>query len=254
MMTQVCIAGYIPKLLCLRDLYECLPCGIDTSANRQKKQTPARQIHQVKLLLRRKGCKKTMSPAESLSASTRIILGTLILSLALLVLAGGWTIPYTFESFSILYKFGMEKTYLRSGKIIGITTAVLVFFQVILASRFRIFEQVFSVKRLLALHRINGMTIAFLVICHPLLIKVSENFTLSLTAIFRNYFKLPYAKWVLLHRFTATLALLMMPAHILFVSESFKSGIPLNAALVIFSLNLLMTIRVWLRKHLQKAQ
>jgi predicted ferric reductase len=277
MMTQVCIAGYIPKLLCLRDLYECLPCGIDTSANRQKKQTPARQIHQVKLLLRRMGCKKTMSPAESLSASTRIILGTLILSLALLVLAGGWTIPYTFESFSILYKFGMEKTYLRSGKIIGITTAVLVFFQVILASRFRIFEQVFSVKRLLALHRINGMTIAFLVICHPLLIKVSENFTsytfekkyypeflgialltvlllLSLTAIFRNYFKLPYAKWVLLHRFTATLALLMMPAHILFVSESFKSGIPLNAALVIFSLNLLMIIRVWLRKHLQKAQ
>ena len=218
-----------------------------------------------------------MSPAESLSATTRIILGTLIVSLALLVLAGGWTIPYTFESFSILYKFGMEKTYLRSGKVIGITIVVLVFFQVILASRFIIFAQVFSVKRISALHRINGMAITFLVICHPLLIKASENFTpytfekkyypeflglalltvlllLGLTAIFRNFFKLSNAKWLLLHRFSVTLVLLMMPAHILYVSESFKSGIPRKAALVIFSLNLLMIIRFWLRKHPQKAK
>lgn len=218
-----------------------------------------------------------MSPAESLSATTRIILGTLIVSLALLVLAGGWTIPYTFESFSILYKFGMEKTYLRSGKVIGITIVVLVFFQVILASRFIIFAQVFSVKRISALHRINGMAITFLVICHPLLIKASENFTpytfekkyypeflgialltvlllLGLTAIFRNFFKLSNAKWLLLHRFSVTLVLLMMPAHILYVSESFKSGIPRKAALVIFSLNLLMIIRFWLRRHPQKAK
>lgn len=218
-----------------------------------------------------------MSPAESLSATTRIILGTLIVSLALLVLAGGWTIPYTFESFSILYKFGMEKTYLRSGKVIGITIVVLVFFQVILASRFIIFAQVFSVKRISALHRINGMAITFLVICHPLLIKASENFTpytfekkyypeflgialltvlllLGLTAIFKNFFKLSNAKWLLLHRFSVTLVLLMMPAHILYVSESFKSGIPRKAALVIFSLNLLMIIRFWLRKHPQKAK
>ena len=46
----------------------------------------------------------------------------------------------------------------------------------------------------------------------------------------------------------------MMPAHILYVSESFKSGIPRKAALVIFSLNLLMIIRVWLRKYQIKAK
>ena len=111
-----------------------------------------------------------MNPAESLSVTTRIILGALIFSLALLVLAGGWTIPYTFESFSILYKFGMAKTYLRSGKVIGITIVVLLFFQVILASRFIIFAQVFSAKRISALHRINGMVITFLVICHTFII------------------------------------------------------------------------------------
>lgn len=218
-----------------------------------------------------------MSPKGSLSPKARIVLGTILVVSALLVLAGGWTIPYTFESFSILYKFGMAKTYLRSGKVIGITIVVLVFFQVILASRFIIFAQVFSAKRISALHRINGMAITFLVICHPLLIKASENFTpytfekkyypeflgialltvlllLGLTAIFRNFFKLPYAKWVLLHRFSATLALLIMPGHILYVSESFKSGIPRQAALVIFSLNLLMIIRVWLRKYQIKAK
>ena len=197
--------------------------------------------------------------------------------LAVLLLTGGWIIPFTFESSSILYKFGMEKTYLRSGKVIGITIALLVFFQVILASRLTIFEQVFTVKRLFSLHRINGMAIAFLVLSHPLLIKASESFTpytfekkyypeflgvsmfvvmlvLALTAIFRNFFNLSYTRWLLLHRLSATLLLFLMPTHILFVSETFKSGIPRNAALVIFSLNLLMIARVWLRGLMQKAR
>ncbi len=218
-----------------------------------------------------------MGSSGSLSATTRVFLGTSIVVLAVLLLTGGWTIPYIFESSSILYKFGMEKTYLRGGKVIGITIALLVFFQVILAFRLTIFEQVFSAKRLFSLHRINGMAIAFLVISHPLMIKASESFTpytfekkyypeflgvsmlvviliLAFTAIFRNFFKLSYARWLLLHRFSATLVLLLMPTHILFVSETFKSGIPRKAALVIFSLNLLMITRVWLRGFMQKAR
>ena len=212
-----------------------------------------------------------------LSATTRVLLATIIALLALLLLVGGWAIPFKFESQSILYKFGMEKTYLRSGKIIGISTAMLVFFQVLLASRITIFEQVFSVKRLLPMHRINGMAIAFLVIFHPLLIKASENFTpytfekkyypeflgialltvlltVSLTAIFRNFFKFSYTSWLLLHRLGVTLILLIMPTHILFVSETFKSGIPRKAALVIVSFNLFMITRIWLRRLLQKAK
>jgi len=218
-----------------------------------------------------------MNSSGSLSATARAILGTIIVFLALLVLAGGWSIPFTFESSSILYKFGMEKAYLRSGKVIGITTAVLVFFQVILASRFTLFEQVFSVKRLLSLHRINGMAIALLVVLHPLLIKASENFTpytfakkyypeflgiamltvfllLALTAIFRNFFRFSYAGWLLLHRFSATLALLLMPAHILYVSDTFKTGIPRNGALFILSLNLIMLTGIWWRRLLQKEK
>ena len=218
-----------------------------------------------------------MGPSELLSSKTRVILGTGIAMLALLLLAGGWAIPFHFESQSILYKFGLEKTFLRSGKIIGITIALLVFFQIILASRFTIFEQIFSVKRLLSLHRINGMAITFLILSHPLLIKASEKFTpytfekkyypefigmallallllVSLIAIFRNFIKMPYTWWLFLHRLGVTLALLLIPTHILFVSETFKSGTPLSAALIVFSLNLLMITRIWLRRLSQKSQ
>ena len=211
-----------------------------------------------------------MNSKENLSETTLRSLGIIIVFLAILLLAGGWIIPFKFESFSILYKFGMEKTYLRSGKVVGITTALLLFFQVVLASRFKIFEQVFSVKRLLSLHRFNGMTITFLVLSHPLLIKASENFTpytfekkyypeflgmcvlailllLSIAAIFRKFIKISYGKWLILHRLGATLVLFFMPTHILFVSETFKSGIPRNGALMIFSLNFFMVMLIWVQ-------
>ena len=212
-----------------------------------------------------------MRSTGSLTPATQFVLGIAIVFFAILLLAGGWVIPYKFESFSILYKFGMEKTYLRSGKVISITVALLLFFQVVLVSRFRIFEQVFSAKRLLSLHRFNGMTITFLVLSHPLLIKASENFTpytfekkyypeflgmgvlailllLSITAIFRKFFKMSYGKWLLMHRLGATLVLFIMPLHILFVSETFKSGLPRKAALVIFSLNFLMIMLIWIQR------
>ena len=216
-----------------------------------------------------------MSTTKSLPVAIRLVLATIIVMLALLVLVGGWTIPFTFESSSILYKFGLEKTYLRSGKVIGISAAILLFFQLFPASRFTVLEQVFSIKSLGSLHRINGMTITILVLSHPLLIKASENFTpytfekkyypeflgmallavllvLAVTAMFRNFLKLSHAGWLQLHRLSATLALVLLPAHILYVSETFKSGIPRKAALVIFCLNLLMISRVWLRGLLQK--
>ena len=70
-----------------------------------------------------------MSPARLPTAKSRFILGTFMVLLAFLLLAGGWAIPFEYESFSILYKFGRAKVYLRSGKIIGITILLLIFYQ-----------------------------------------------------------------------------------------------------------------------------
>lgn len=214
-----------------------------------------------------------MSSSKKNSAAIRLVFGPVIVMVALLLLAAGWLIPFQYESFSILYKFGLEKTFLRSGKVIGITIVLLIFYQLLLASRFALFEWLFSVKPLFTLHRINGMVIAFLAAVHPLLIKASENFTpytldkkyypefvgigllfillvVSLTAVFRNNIKIAYKKWLLGHRLGVTLVLGLMPVHVLFVSETFKSGIPRTAALAVFSLNLLLIGRIWLRRIL----
>jgi len=218
-----------------------------------------------------------MNTPEPPAGKSRHFTGLFLIILALLLLAGGWTIPFSFESFSILYKFGLQKTLLRSGKVVGISIVLLVFYQLLLASRFRVLEQVFSARQLFSAHRLNGRLIAGLVLSHPLLIKASENFTpytfekkyypeflgiallgvlllLSLTAIFKGFFRLPHNTWLLLHRSSATLVILLLPAHILYVSETFKSGIPNYAGVVIFCLNLALVIRIWLRRRNAKAK
>jgi len=217
-----------------------------------------------------------MAATRSYTLRNRVFLGTLVILLAMALLAGSWSIPFHYESFSILYKFGKLKIYLRYGKLIGITIALLLLFQVLLASRLKILEQIFSVKILFMLHRINGIVIACLIAVHPVLIKASENFTpytfvkkyypefvgmglflvlltLSVTAISRNFFKVPYKRWRLLHRLGATTALLLLPGHVLFVSDTFKSaGLPRSAAIIIFSLNLLFIVYIWLKRFFQK--
>ena len=217
-----------------------------------------------------------MPVSQSFALKNRVLLGTLVVLLAMVLLAGGWSIPFHYESFSILYKFGKLKLYLRYGKVLGITIALLLFFQVLLASRVKILVQIFSAKNVLMLHRINGFIISCLILAHPVLIKASENFTpytlgkkyypefvgigllfvlitLSVTAIFRSFFKMDYNQWRLLHRLGATMALLILPGHVLFVSDTFKSaGVPREAAIVVFSLNLLFITYIWLKRFFQK--
>ena len=77
--------------------------------------------------------------------------------------------------------------------------------------------------------------------------------TVSVTAISSNFLKMPYSRWRLLHRLGATAALLILPGHVLFVSDSFKSaGVPRTAALTVFSLNILFIVYVWLKRFFQK--
>lgn len=212
-----------------------------------------------------------MLPQNEIPIAIRLISGAIIVLLALLLLVGGWVIPFQYESFSILYKFGTEKTFLRSGKMVGITLALLLFFQIVLASRFTFFERIFSVKVELQLHRINGVIIACLAILHPLLIKASENFTpytfekkyypeflgivllsiiliVSGTAFFRSFLKISYKSWLYIHRLGATFVLMLLPSHILWVSETFNKGLPRNGAVVIFSLALFLAVRIWLKR------
>jgi predicted ferric reductase len=134
-------------------------------------------------------------------------------------------------------------------------------------------ERIFSQKRLLAIHRFNGFLMTLLVLVHPVLIKGSENFTaytfaskyypefvgiglmvviltVSMVAIFRERIGTTYGTWLFWHRFGATMILLIVPLHVLWVSDTFKGGLPRNAALVICGLNVLLLLRIWLRRIL----
>lgn len=214
-----------------------------------------------------------MDSIKYFSPAKRLVLGLVLVILAMLLLVAGWTVPFQFESSSILYKFGIQKVLLRSGKIVGITVAVLLFYQILLVSHLKFMEQIFIQKRLLALHRFNGFLVALLVLVHPVLNKASENFTaymfeskyypefvgiglmlviltVAILAFFRERLGTYYGKWLLLHRIGATMILLILPLHVLWVSDTFKGGLPRNAALGIFGLNLLLLLRIWLRRIL----
>jgi predicted ferric reductase len=212
-----------------------------------------------------------MHASEVFPLKTRMALGGTCILMALSVIAGAWTIPFLFESPSIFYKFGIDKIFLRFGKILGITTAVLVFFQVLLVSRLKFLDRIFSLNRLLFFHRLNGIAIACLASFHPILIIASENFTiypfekrywpeflgvgvlsfilvLVTTANWRLMFNFAYNKWLRFHRFGTITAIMLMTIHILFVSESFKSGLPHTFILVAAGTSFMLILRIWYRR------
>ena len=218
---------------------------------------------------------EAMPPSKSFPFQTRFLLGTLLVLLALALLAGGWAIPFKYPSFSILYKFGRLKLFLRYGKVIGISVALLLFFQVVLAARLKMLERIFSAKVLFFLHRLNGFIITCVIGAHPVLIKASDNFipytfskkyypefvgigllfillTVSAAAIFRNFLRMPQARWRLLHRLGATLVLIVLPFHVLFVSDTFEAaGPPRYGAVTLFGLNFLFILFIWIKRLLK---
>lgn len=205
------------------------------------------------------------------SLRTRIFLGSISMLLVLLVMVSAWTIPFLFESPSIFYKFGIYKTLLRSGKVLGLTAATLLFFQVVLVSRLRLLDRIFSLNRLYNFHRINGVIIACLAMLHPFCIIAAEKFTLFpfekrywpeflgtavlvvlvfivITAIWRPLFGIAYELWRQFHRTITPAATAAMTIHILYVSETFTSGPPRFLVLTAAACNLLLFLRLWARR------
>jgi predicted ferric reductase len=214
---------------------------------------------------------KSMNSSAVFTLRTRIVLGGACIFLALLLIASVCTIPFVFESPSIFYKFGINKTFLRCGKVFGVTAAFLVFFQVLLVSRLKILDRIFSLNRIYIFHRINGMAIASLALMHPILVMAAENFTifpfeirywpeflgvgllvfigmLIITANWSLNFGFAYDKWLRFHRLGTLLAIALLLVHILFVSEIFKSGLPLALVFVAAGINLLLISRLWYRR------
>ena len=188
-----------------------------------------------------------LSPAQ-----TRLY-GLMFVSLLLVILAGAISIPFYFESTSILYQFGINRTLLRSGQMIGLTAACLVMLQSVLSTRIKLLDRIFALNNLMIVHRIGGMAIAGCALIHPVLVFLPENMThipfsfrywpeyvglflmvmivgIVGVALIRSKIGLAFHQWRIMHQWATFVAGAALFVHVLSVSESFKSGPPRTAA------------------------
>lgn len=186
----------------------------------------------------------------------------------ILVVVGALSVPFIYESQTLWYKLGLDKTLLRVGKMAGLFSSVLLLVQVLLAVRGEFLEDLWGIRTLMLYHRINGLIVLFFACIHVLLILVPEgmgNLPLGMkylpemvgvillfvvlfmviSAYFREQLGLMYVKWRRLHRFLGYSLLFLMSAHILFVSESFEQNLPrvLFLALVLGLLGTVLLIK-----------
>ena len=188
------------------------------------------------------------------SRTARIVWGLFIITAAILVLSGAVYLPYLFESQTLRYQFGMSRTLLRIGHVMGTVAGVFIFIQPVLISRIKILDRIFSINRLLRQHRINAAVILFLACSHFLLIfgvlgkeilavdvRQWPEFTglillimlagIVFSGFFRGYIGVPFRIWMFFHRVFTPAAILLLCIHVYFVSETFRYG---NAKIVLF--------------------
>lgn len=190
-----------------------------------------------------------MSQPVVFSKRSRIFRGLLYIVVVLSLLAGAASIPFLFESQSILYKLGADKTLLRTGKVMGMTAAALLIVQLVLSSRLKFLDHIFALNRMYRFHRINAVLVASLALVHPLLVFAPEDITsipvelkywpevlggmmliliwcITATGIWRLFLGFRFHRWWLFHRIAGFTLVVILMFHVLFVSDTFESGVP----------------------------
>ncbi len=179
----------------------------------------------------------------------RLLLSLLIGIIFLLVLAGAISIPFYFESSTILYKFGLNRQLLRSGQVLGLVAGCLLLLQIILSARLKCLDRILGLSHLFKLHRITGIIIACLAAIHPVLVFIPEDrifiplqwrywpeFTglflllsivvMVITSHWRDRLGFSFHRWWPVHRWAAVLIVAVFWIHLLSVSETFEQNVP----------------------------
>ncbi|WP_300670404.1 ferric reductase-like transmembrane domain-containing protein [Desulfoluna sp.] len=185
-----------------------------------------------------------------------------------LLFSSAATLPFLFESFSLTYKFGLQKMLLRSGKLVGLAAALLLVGQLILAARLTWVNRLVGMDHLLTAHKFNGVFLALLALIHPLLVFGPEEistlplearywpeivgagllmglFYMTAAALFRRKLAFPFHLWMRSHQIGGGLVMTALFVHLLFSSETFETGLPRSAGLSFAAVCLL----VFLRRH-----
>lgn len=191
------------------------------------------------------------------SPRKRILLKLFLTAVLLLLLAGAAPVPFIWESTTLWYKTGLDKTLLQAGKVFGIFAAILLALQILLASRQPLLDRLFGLDRVYTLHQINAYMIITCGLLHFGMVILPEGWSnlpigwkfwpeligagvlaslcgSALIATFRPRI-LPYHLWRALHRPLGYLVALALPVHILFVSGTLDHTVPRYALFILAS-------------------
>lgn len=188
-----------------------------------------------------------------------------ILPVCLLAIFGLFlSIPFIYVTQTLWYKVGFDKYLLWCGQLAGLVAMLLLFVQVILATRGRFLESIYGVASLVRWHRSNGVLLVGFAIIHVFCVLAPEGLlnlpigkkywpettgalllwilvATAVTSRFRERLKLDYKQWRKIHRPLGYISFFLVPIHVLFVSESFESFFP--RFLLIF---LFLGVLVWI--------
>jgi len=210
-------------------------------------------------------------PAKFNQTELRFYRG-LIFCLLILITSGALSIPFIYESQTLWYKVGIDRTMLRGGQMAGLLAAILLFVQILLAARGAFLKELFGTAALLQWHRINGLVVSFIALCHMFLVLAPEGLTnlpigmrywpemvggfllaiILLTVGFaqlRKILGLDYKRWRIFHKLMGYPSIIFLAIHVSNVSDSFEQVIPRAA---FFAILLAVVVSVFLSKRIHK--
>lgn len=205
-----------------------------------------------------------MSPFPPL---LRRCLGAIFLLVALCLLLGAVSIPFIHESWTIKYKFGLDRVLLRTGQVLGAAAGFFMMFQFVLSGRLKLLDRIFAVNRLSRCHRIFGIGIAVLALLHAPLVLLSEGPAIIAPAVknwpqyagllllimicslvfasrWRNLIRLPYDIWRFFHTKATHLAVTVLAVHVLFACDTFEYPPPRTWLLIALGIYGLLLVRI----------
>lgn len=169
-----------------------------------------------------------------------------------------FSVPFRYETETLWYKIGFDKTILRAGQLAGLLTLIQIVLQFLFVVRIKFLHHLYGTPNLVKWHRINGILLAGTASSHLFLVLFPEGFDnlpigmkywpellggltfllLQITIVlsrFRSALGMAYSLWKKIHAPLAYLIAVLASIHVLFVSESFAQGLPRTTLLAVFS-------------------
>ena len=200
-----------------------------------------------------------------------------LIGVLVIFVAGALTIPFVFESQTLWYKIGMDKTLLLGGQLAGILAFISLVVQILLGIRGKILAETFTVATVVGWHKTNGIFLCCLAALHIILVLVPEgianlpigvkywpelvggvlflmSISQAISSVFRQQLGFIYKRWRMVHRILGYLALCLASVHVLFVADSFAGGAPRRALLVLIAAVLVSIFFVKVSPYLNKMR